>query len=163
MTRRELEITDLKEIREIMDKASYLHLGLVDDGMPYVLPMNYGVFEENGVYRLYLHGATTGRKLDVIQKNPNCCFTMECEIKPFAGEVACQYGVSYKCLMGKGKIHIVDDVEEKKQALSLLMKTQTGKDFTFQDKMVSIVSVMRIDVEEISAKARPLPAVHREE
>ena len=71
--------------------------------------------------------------------------------------MACQYGVAYECLMGTGQIHIVDDVEEKKKALSVLMTTQTGKAFSFDDKMASIVAVMRIDVDEITAKRRPLP------
>ena len=42
-------------------------------------------------------------------------------------------------------------------ALTILMKTQTGKDFEFNERLVSIVSVIRIDVEEYTAKARPLP------
>ena len=42
MTRRELEITDIEEIRGILDRAQVLHLGLVDDGFPYIVPMNYG-------------------------------------------------------------------------------------------------------------------------
>ena len=48
-------------------------------------------------------------------------------------------------------------VEEKKKALSVLMKTQTGKDFEFEDKMVAFVSVIRIDVSEYTAKYRPMP------
>ena len=59
--------------------------------------------------------------------------------------------------MGKGIARIVEDVEEKKQAMTLLMKTQTGKDFTFEDRLVSIVTVIRIDVQEYTAKHRPLP------
>ena len=42
MTRREFEVTDPEVIRDILDSSSYLHLGLVDEGMPYVVPMNYG-------------------------------------------------------------------------------------------------------------------------
>ena len=57
--------------------------------------------------------------------------------------------------MGSGIAEIVEDVEEKKKGLSVLMKTQTGKDFTFEDKMVSIVSVIKIDVAEYTAKERP--------
>ena len=34
---------------------------------------------------------------------------------------------------------LVDDVEEKKRSLSALMRTQTGEEFTFDDKMASIV------------------------
>lgn len=158
MTRREREITDKKEIEEILGSCGYLHLGLVDDGKPYVVPMNYGVdHAEDGHVVVYLHSGLTGRKLDIIRKNSECCFTMERGIQPFEGRMACQYGVAYECLMGTGQIHIVDDVEEKKKALSVLMTTQTGKAFSFDDKMASIVAVMRIDVDEITAKRRPLP------
>ena len=38
------------------------------------------------------------------------------------------------------------------------MKTQTGKDFSFEDRMAEVVSVIRIDVSEYTAKYRPLPA-----
>lgn len=160
MTRRELEVTDQAQIVEILDKSRVLHLGLVDDGMPYIVPMNYGYTMEGGKLTVYLHGAATGYKLDVIRKNPICCFEMECEVQPFEGKVACQYGTSYYSLMGRGKMTIVEDVEEKMQALSILMKTQTGKDFTFNERLVSIVSVMRIDVSEYTAKHRPAPPVH---
>ena len=37
------------------------------------------------------------------------------------------------------------------------MKTQTGKDFEFNERLVSIVSVLRIDVSEYTAKHRPRP------
>lgn len=77
---------------------------------------------------------------------------------PFEGEVACQYGVCYSSIIGRGTTEIVDDVEEKKRALSILMKTQTGKDFSFDDRMFSIVSVIKIHVSEYTAKHRPLPA-----
>ena len=45
--------------------------------------------------------------------------------------------------------------------MSILMKTQTGEDFTFNEKLVSIVAVIRIDVEEHTAKHRPLPEAMR--
>ena len=159
MTRRELEITDRNEIREILNKCSYLHLGLCDGDEPYVVPMNYGyTMDENGTLVFYLHGATQGRKLDVMRRNPKVFVEMECGLNPFEGKVACQYGISYSSLMGSGKAVIIEDVEEKKAGLSILMKTQTGKDFQFNDKMVSIVSVIRIDIDAYTAKCRPLPA-----
>ena len=157
MTRRELEITDQKEIQKILDQSKVLHLGLVDDGMPYIVPMNYGYTMEDGRLTIYLHGATTGYKLDVIRSNPTCCFEMECGVQPFEGEVACQYGTAYQSLMGRGTAVLIDDVQEKQDAMTILMKTQTGKDFTFHEKLVSIVSVIRIDVTEYTAKKRPLP------
>ena len=160
MRRREREITDQSEIEEILNTSIYLHLGLVDDGMPYVIPMNYGIKkdEKDGHYIIYLHGANEGRKLDVIKKNSACCFTMEKNVAPFEGRMACQYGTVYECVMGFGNIHIVEDSEEKIEAMKVLMKTQTGKDdFEFDARMLTIVTVMRIDVNEISAKRRPMP------
>ena len=35
--------------------------------------------------------------------------------------------------------------------------TQTEKDFVFDEKLVSVVSVIRIDVAEYTAKYRPMP------
>ena len=57
----------------------------------------------------------------------------------------------------------MDDVEGKKEALSILMKTQTGKDFEFTDKLVSIVSIIKVEVAEYTAKCRPLPPMHGKE
>ncbi len=161
ITKREREVTDFQEIQAILDECKVLHLGLVDGDEPYVVPMNYGYTLDGEKLTIYLHGATKGRKLDLMRENPKVFFQMNCEVTPFEGEKACQYGVAYKSVMGKGIAEIVDDVEEKKMALSILMKTQTGKDFTFDDRMVSIVSVIKIHVSEYTAKARPLPAILR--
>lgn len=157
MTRRELEVTDRAEILSILDRSKILHLGLVDDGMPYVVPMNYGYTMEDGKLTLYLHGAAKGYKLDVIRKNPRCCFELECGVEPFEGRLPCQYGTAYYSLMGRGTAVILQTPQEKMDALTRFMKTQTGKDFTFNERLVSIVSVIRIDVSEYTAKHRPAP------
>ena len=157
MTKREFQITDEAKIRQILDSAKVLHLGLAVDNEPYVVPMNYGYCLEEGKLTLYLHSAVRGKKLDMVRANPRVFFELDCDRMPFEGKVPCQYGLVYSSVMGWGTACIVEDVEEKKQAMSLLMKTQTGKDFSFEDRLVSIVSVIRIDVTEYTAKHRPLP------
>ena len=157
MTKRERQITDEKQIREILDTAKILHLGLAVDNEPYVVPMNYGYTMEDGKLVLYLHSAVRGKKLDMIRENPRVFFEMDCDLTPFEGKVPCQYGLAYSSLMGRGTARIIEDVEEKKKAMSILMKTQTEKDFLFEDRLVSIVAVIRIDVLEYTAKHRPLP------
>lgn len=157
MTRRELEVTELKQIVSILDESKVLHLGLADEGVPYIVPMNYGYAMEGDKLTIYLHSGTKGYKLNVIRKNPVCCFEMECSVEPFEGGIACQYGTSYYSLMGRGKAVLIEETAEKIKAMTLLMKTQTGKDFSFDEKLVSIVSVIRIDVDTYSAKHRPSP------
>ena len=157
MTKRERQVTDPEQIQKILEGGKVLHLGLCVDNEPYVVPMNYGYRMEDGKLVLYLHSAVRGKKLDMIAANPKVFFSLECDLRPFEGQIPCQYGLSYSSVMGKGVARIVEDVEEKKKAMSVLMKTQTGKDFSFEDRLVSIVSVIRIDVEEYTAKHRPLP------
>ena len=157
MTKRERQITDEAQITAILDAGKVLHLGLAVDNEPYVVPMNYGYTRENGKLVMYLHSAVRGKKLDMIRANPKVFFEIDCDLVPFESELPCQYGLSYSSVMGKGIAHIVDDVEEKKKAMSILMKTQTNKDFTFEDRLVSVVAVIRIDVENYTAKHRPIP------
>ena len=157
MTKRERQVTDPQQIRRILDTAKVLHLGLSVNDEPYVVPMNYGYTMEDGNLVLYLHSAVKGKKLDMIGVNPKVFFSIECDLLPFEGQVACQYGLSYSSLMGRGTARVLEDVEEKMEAMSILMNTQTGKDFTFNDRLVRIVSVIRIDVAEYTAKHRPLP------
>ena len=157
MTKRERQITDEAQIRAILDTAKVLHLGLAVDNEPYVVPMNYGYTWEEGKLTLYLHSAVMGKKLDMIRANPTVFFELECDLSPFEGEKACQYGLAYSSVMGRGTAWIVEDAEEKMRAMSILMKTQTGKDFSFNERLVSIVAVIRIDVAEFTAKHRPLP------
>ncbi|MBQ7117904.1 MAG: pyridoxamine 5'-phosphate oxidase family protein [Clostridia bacterium] len=158
MTKREREVTDTEEILSILDKAKVLHLGLVDGDEPYVVPMNYGYIMEDGKLTVYLHGAKVGRKLDVMRANPKAFFELDCDIVPFEGKTACNYGITYASVMGRGRAVIVDDenTEEKIKGLKVLMKTQTGRDFEITDKMAGIVSVIRIDVSDYTAKKRPM-------
>ena len=157
MTKRERQVTDPEQILHILDTAKVLHLGLAVNNEPYVVPMNYGYTMEDGKLTLYLHSAVRGKKLDMVRANPKVFFSLDCDRMPFEGRVPCQYGLVYSSIMGRGTAAIVEDVEEKKQAMSILMKTQTGKDFTFEDRLVTIVTVIRIDVAEYTAKHRPLP------
>lgn len=157
MMRREREITDHGQITAILDQGKVVHLGLCEDGWPYVVPMNYGWTETDGRLRLYVHGAREGYKYAVLAKNPRVAFSVETEIIPFGGELPCQYGTGYACVMGRGTARDVTDVEEKKQALTILMKTQTGKDFTFTDALTTVVRVLCIEVDSYMAKRRPLP------
>ena len=157
MTKRERQITDEAQIRNILDTGKVLHLGLAVDNEPYVVPMNYGYAFEGEKLVIYLHSAVRGKKLDMIRANPKVFFEIDCDLTPFEGELPCQYGLSYSSVMGKGTARIVEDVEEKKKAMTLLMKTQTGKDFSFEDRLVSIVTVIRVDVSQYTAKHRPVP------
>ena len=161
LTKRERQVMDPRQILHILDTAKVLNLGLSVNDEPYVVPMTYGYTLEEGKLTLYLHSAVKGKKLDMVQTNPKVFFSMDCDRMPFEGRVPCQYGMVYSSIMGRGTATLVEDAEAKMQAMAILMKTQTGKDFSFNDRLVSIVTVIRIDVSEYTAKHRPLPEAMR--
>ena len=77
MTKREFKITDEAEIREILDTAKVLRLGLAVDNEPHIIPLNYGYSMEEGKLTFYLHSAVKGSKLELMGKNPNVCFELD--------------------------------------------------------------------------------------
>lgn len=157
MRRKDREITDETAIRAILDKAQVLHLAMIDGDRPYVVPLHYGYTLENGVLTLYLHSAKEGRKLDVLAKNDRVAFVLETDVSAISGgEIPCKYGAAYASVMGEGKAVLLTDPAEKAAALQILMRTQTGRDFTITEAMTESVAVLRVDAETYSAKSRPM-------
>ena len=136
ITRREREVTDINEIVGILDRAKVAHVGMVDDGKPYVVPMNYGYTLIDGKLTLYFHGATVGRKLDILRKNPDVFVEIDTDIVPFEGESACQHGVCYSSVMCEGKGNVLEDVENKIDALKKLMLTHFSARYSEVDDLV---------------------------
>ena len=157
MRRKDRQITDLEAIRAILDKAQVLHLAMIDGDRPYVVPLHYGYTLENGVLTLYLHSAKEGHKLDVLQKNGRVAFVLETDVALVSGgDLPCKYGAAYASVMGEGRATILTDPVEKTDALTMLMKTQTGRNFYITEAMTDTVAVLRIDVEAFTAKARQI-------
>ena len=157
MRRKDRQITEIEAIRAILDKAKVLHLAMIDGARPYVVPMNYGYALAAGRLTLYLHSAKEGRKLDILSKNSAVAFVLEADVSPVSGgEIPCKYGAAYASVMGEGTAVLLDDPVQKIEALQILMKTQTGREFAFTPAMAESVAVIRVNVDSFTAKARPL-------
>ena len=145
MRRQKREVTDPVKIEQIIKKAGVVHLGMVDEGKAYIVPLHYGY--------IYKHGATEGRKYDVIAANPNVFIEIDTDmVLTSGGEVPCEYGAYYACVMGEGTASILTDVDEKVMGLELLMKNQTGRDFIITESMTKSVNVIKVVIPELSVK-----------
>ena len=157
MRRKDREVTELSDILGIVDGARVLHLGLFDEGYPYIVPLHYGYEYRDGKLIFYMHGAKEGRKLDLIRHNPNVCVELECGVEPISGgDVPCRYGAAYASVIGFGKAEIVTDEQRKIHGLKLLMAHQTGRDFEIDGGMAASVAVIAAEVAAFTAKARPI-------
>ena len=154
MRRKDREITDTEEIRAILERARVLHLGLRDGDYPYVVPMHYGFTLADGKLTLYTHCAREGHKLDLLRRDARVFVEIDTDETLVPGPTACAWGARYASVMGRGRAVIVGDEDEKCRALALLMKTQSGGDYSFTPAMAAAVTVLRIDVEAYTAKAR---------
>lgn len=103
----------------------------------------------------YVHGAKEGYKLDLIHVNPNICIELEADMEIVSEEdIPCQYGTYYASVIGRGTVELVKDVQEKIRGLNLLMKNQVGREFSITPQMVQTVQVMKITINNFSAKSR---------
>lgn len=153
MRRQDRRITDPAMICAVLDKCRTLHLGLVEDGRAYIVPLNYGWTEENGRYILYAHSAAEGRKIDLIRGGADVGFEMETGVEYFDADTACGWGNRYESIIGEGRATLLSTPEEKRQALAAIMAHYSAhRDYTFEDAMVDPVQVIKIDVTALSCK-----------
>ena len=153
MRRQDRKITEPAVIATVLDKCRTLHLGLVEDGRAYIVPLNYGWTEENGRYILYAHSAAEGRKIDLIRGGADVGFEMETGVEYFDADTACGWGNRYESIIGEGRATLLETPEEKRQALAAIMAHDSArKDYTFEDAMVNLVQVIQIDVTALSCK-----------
>jgi len=155
MRRADRAITDFKEIRAIVERAKVLHLGLNGGERPYIVPLHYGVVWEGEKPVFYVHGAKEGRKLALIRRDGRVFVEIDTAGELVSGgETPCRYGAVFESVMCDAEAEILPAGEEKRRALQILMKTQTGRDFTITPEMADGVAVVRLRAVNLSAKAR---------
>lgn len=153
MRRKDREITGTAEILEIIGRCQVLHLGMVDDGKAYIVPLNFGVEAQDETLIFYFHGAKNGRKMNVLSKNPQVCFEMEAEMKLYEAEVPCGWTAYYESVMGEGKVTILEEEADKIAALSCLMRCNGFEgDMEFNPGHLRATAVCKLEVTQISAK-----------
>ncbi|MDI9460949.1 MAG: pyridoxamine 5'-phosphate oxidase family protein [Saccharofermentanales bacterium] len=158
MRRKDREVTEVRDILNIVGRAKILHLGLFDQEYPYIVPLHYGYELVDGTLVFFMHSAESGQKLALIRNNANVCIELDCDIELISGgDNPCEYGSAFASVIGWGRAEIVSDEEEKIKGLRLLMENQTGRDFEIDSSMASSVAVIKVVVSEFMAKSRPMP------
>lgn len=153
MRRKDREIKDYKKILEIVSACDCCRIGLADQEGAYIVPLNFGYEDQNGTLILYFHGAGEGRKIDLIREQNHACFEMDTNHKLVEKESGCAYSYLFQSVMGRGKIELLQDSGEKIYGLERVMEHYSGKtDWTFPEKMVNGMAVIKLTVTELSCK-----------
>ena len=150
MRRCDREITDRKDIDGIIRRCRVCHLAMCDDCQPYVVPLSFGY---DGCF-LYFHTAREGRKIDIIRRNNRVCFEFDILHDIITSEQACSWGAKFESVIGSGTAEILDTLEIKNDALEWIMRQYGSGNWDFTEKMLNKISVIRVQIIEISGKAR---------
>lgn len=157
MRRNDREIKELKGMVEILDTCEIAHIGFTDkDGLPYVVPVNFGFDVIDGALTLYFHGAKAGKKAELLQLGPSVAVCIYRGLGMLAGERACDYGYAYESVMAFGKATVVADTAQRLHGLDMIMKKATDKMLPYDEALLLRTEVFAVAVDTWSAKRRPL-------
>lgn len=149
MRRSDKQITDLNEIEHIIHSADLCFLSMVDDGKPYVVPLNFG-YEDRA---LYFHSAPEGRKIEVLKRNPDVCFSVVARHELVRSERACSWTAKFSSVTGTGKAEILTDREEVEKGLTILMRQYSDEKYDFSVEDLEGIVIIRVEINEIMGKA----------
>ncbi|MFE4050341.1 pyridoxamine 5'-phosphate oxidase family protein [Streptomyces sp. YIM B13518] len=148
---------DKELVHAILDEGYVCHLGFVRDGAPVVLPTLYGRVGE----RLYVHGSTGSRPLRAAGRaDPGLpvCLTVTHVDGLVLARSAFHHSINYRSVVVHGTAYDVTDPEEKRQALDALVDHvvpgRAADSRPADKKELAATAVIRLDLDEVSAKLR---------
>jgi len=155
LRRKDREVAETTDLCAILEQCKVCRIAMVDEGRPYLVPLNFGYEMVSEKLFLYFHCAKQGRKIEILKGNPQVCFEMDCEHQLIEGDSACTYGYAYASLIGNGKASFIEDGGQKKHALAKILEHQTGKkDLCFDDRMIQNVTLFQIVSNDFTGKRR---------
>ncbi len=147
---------DRDTIYPILDAAFLCHIGFSIDGQPFVIPTSYGRKGD----QIYLHGASTSRMLVNLEKGLPLCLTVTHLDALVLARSAFHHSMNYRSAVVFGKAVLVEG-EEKMEGLRLIseqiLKGRWEESRQPTNKEMKATTVLRLDIEQASAKIRTGP------
>lgn len=149
--RKEKEINDKQELIRIIQKAKYITMAMCLDNEPYLVTLNHGYDRDKNC--IYFHCAREGKKIDILTENSMIWGQALVDSGYVQGKCDHLYATTHF----KGRVVFVEDFEEKKHALTVMINAlEKEPDRVVQDQLtrdsVTNVGIGRIDIERMSGK-----------
>jgi nitroimidazol reductase NimA-like FMN-containing flavoprotein (pyridoxamine 5'-phosphate oxidase superfamily) len=148
---------------KILDEGFICHVGFVVDGQPFVIPTGYGRIGDN----LYIHGSAASRMLRRVDEGVAVCVTVTLVDGLVLARSIFNHSMNYRSVVILGNAVAVNEAKEKIEALRLLsehiLPGRWVESRQPNEKELKATLVMRLPIEEFSAKVRQGPPVDDEE
>ena len=156
-------VYDREAAYRILDEGFLCHVGFVADGQPFVIPTSYGRKDAS----LYVHGSAASRMLRQMKDGVPVCVTVTLLDGLVLARSIFNHSMNYRSVVVLGKATLVDDAEEKIEALKLLsehiLPGRWADARQTNERELKATSVLRVPIEEFSAKVRSGPPIDDEE
>ncbi len=148
---------------EILDQGFICHVGFVVDGQPFVIPTAYGRSGDS----LYIHGSAASRMLRNLDKGVPVCITVTLLEGLVLARSIFNHSMNYRSVVVLGTASAVLDPKEKLEALRRLsehiLPGRWAESRQPNEKELKQTLVLRLPIEEFSAKVRQGPPIDDEE
>lgn len=146
-------ISTPEEILAIINTHQICRIALNDENSPYIVPVNFGYEYKDARWIIWFHGSRTGRKMQLLRKNPAVSVEMDGNHQLIPAEDACDYSYAYSSIIACGRASIVQKHEEMQHGLNIIMRQAVpGKSFSYRDNMMKAVCVVRIECDDLSCR-----------
>jgi len=156
-------VYDRETAYRILDEGFLCHVGFVADGQPFVIPTSYGRRDD----RLYIHGSAASRMLRQMKEGVPVCVTVTLLDGLVLARSIFNHSMNYRSVVILGKARPVDDPLEKVEALRLLSEHIIPGRWADarppNERELKATLVMRVPIEEFSAKVRIGPPIDEED
>jgi nitroimidazol reductase NimA-like FMN-containing flavoprotein (pyridoxamine 5'-phosphate oxidase superfamily) len=156
-------VYDRDAVNQILDEAFLCHVGFVVDGQPFVIPTSYG----RGGDVLYIHGSAASRMLRNLDQGVRVCITVTLVDGLVLARSVFNHSMNYRSVVILGTATLVGDPAEKLAALRALSERIIPHRWDDarqpNDKELKATSVLRLPINEYSAKVRVGPPLDDEE
>ncbi|MGA2355319.1 MAG: pyridoxamine 5'-phosphate oxidase family protein [Terriglobales bacterium] len=150
-------------VYQILDEAFLCHVGFAVEGQPFVIPTSYG---RDGDL-LYIHGSAASRMLRNLDQGVPACVTVTLLDGLVLARSVFNHSMNYRSVVILGTAGLVDDPAEELAALRALSEHIIPGRWEDarqpNEKELKATSVLRLPINEFSAKVRVGPAVDDEE
>ena len=155
----ERAVYDREIAYQILDEAFLCHVGFNVNGQPFVIPTSFGRSGDN----LYIHGSAASRMLRALDQGIPVCVTVTLLDGLVLARSIFNHSMNYRSVVILGTAILVTNPDEKLEALHLLsehiLPGRWQQSRLPNERELKATSVLRLPIEEFSAKVRQGPVV----
>ena len=101
------------------------HISTRDRKQPFINPTSFWYNKENR--EIYFHSNAYGRMRFNAEENPEACFECFKSGRLLPSNLALEVSFQYECVIAYGKIHVIENIDEKRDVLNGLLQKYFGE------------------------------------